>query len=231
LGYKNAWSAYNYYFWIPLFIPFFACFLGALTYDIFIYTGDSPINNGDWSLINFRKGVNKMFRREKIRDHRSDEENLGVKQDQETIASDAITEHGECKPSRPSLQGIDSERTCQERYSDAHEANCEMEFDPNANITNARKGGYHGEAWEDTEEGEKAGRKPSEQSLGCHRNDHDEQAREAGQPANDAEQRRKDADRELQGKKGKGTGYDDHCDAAETCNDGSEEVDKHGNEA
>ncbi|RYP66895.1 hypothetical protein DL771_007552 [Monosporascus sp. 5C6A] len=44
LGYKGAWSAFNYYSWIPIVVPFIATISGAAMYDLFIYTGESPIN-------------------------------------------------------------------------------------------------------------------------------------------------------------------------------------------
>ncbi|KAG8169267.1 hypothetical protein KVR01_000012 [Diaporthe batatas] len=132
LGYKNAWSAYNYYFWIPFFIPFIACFLGALTYDIFIYTGDSPINNGEWSPGKVHKRLRRTFRRD-FRGHQSDEENLNARQNQGIAASTPMVENEERHPSRPNLQGIHSVKSHQETEAN-HE---DMENDPNS--------------WEDTE--------------------------------------------------------------------------------
>ncbi|KAH8597372.1 aquaglyceroporin like protein [Bisporella sp. PMI_857] len=45
LGYGHeVWSAGNYYFWIPMVAPFFGCLFGGWIYDVFIFTGDSPIN-------------------------------------------------------------------------------------------------------------------------------------------------------------------------------------------
>lgn len=45
VGYGNdVWTADNYYFWIPLVAPLCGCFFGGALYDIFIYTGESPIN-------------------------------------------------------------------------------------------------------------------------------------------------------------------------------------------
>lgn len=45
LGYGHeVWSAGNYYFWIPMVAPFFGCTFGGFLYDVFIYTGESPIN-------------------------------------------------------------------------------------------------------------------------------------------------------------------------------------------
>ncbi|KAH8687576.1 aquaporin-like protein [Tricladium varicosporioides] len=45
LGYgHNVWAAGNYYFWVPMVAPFFGCLFGGWLYDVFIFTGDSPIN-------------------------------------------------------------------------------------------------------------------------------------------------------------------------------------------
>ncbi|QSZ36557.1 hypothetical protein DSL72_006437 [Monilinia vaccinii-corymbosi] len=45
LGYgQEVWSAGNYYFWVPMVSPFFGCLFGAWLYDVFIFTGESPIN-------------------------------------------------------------------------------------------------------------------------------------------------------------------------------------------
>ncbi|KAI0847451.1 aquaporin-like protein [Daldinia vernicosa] len=45
LGYDGAWSAFDVYSWIPVVVPFIATISGAIAYDLFIYTGDSPINS------------------------------------------------------------------------------------------------------------------------------------------------------------------------------------------
>ncbi|KAF2092171.1 aquaporin [Saccharata proteae CBS 121410] len=48
LGYGDeVFSAYGYYFWIPMVSPFCGCAFGGALYDIFIYTGESPINT-EW---------------------------------------------------------------------------------------------------------------------------------------------------------------------------------------
>ncbi|CAN9104896.1 unnamed protein product [Alternaria alternata] len=46
VGYGHeVWSAGGYYFWIPMVAPFLGCAFGGFLYDIFIYTGPSPINS------------------------------------------------------------------------------------------------------------------------------------------------------------------------------------------
>ncbi|EEP78744.1 conserved hypothetical protein [Uncinocarpus reesii 1704] len=45
LGYgREVWSAGNWYFWVPIVAPFLGCVFGGFLYDVFLYTGDSPIN-------------------------------------------------------------------------------------------------------------------------------------------------------------------------------------------
>lgn len=45
LGYgHDVWAAGDYYFWVPMIAPFFGTTFGAFLYDLFIYTGESPIN-------------------------------------------------------------------------------------------------------------------------------------------------------------------------------------------
>jgi len=45
LGYgTNVWKAGNHYFWVPMVAPFFGCLFGGWLYDMFLFTGESPIN-------------------------------------------------------------------------------------------------------------------------------------------------------------------------------------------
>ncbi|PGH10586.1 hypothetical protein AJ79_05409 [Helicocarpus griseus UAMH5409] len=45
VGYGHeVWSAGGYYFWVPMFAPFVGCTLGGFLYDVFLYTGTSPVN-------------------------------------------------------------------------------------------------------------------------------------------------------------------------------------------
>ncbi len=45
VGYGNeVWSAGGYYFWIPMVAPFAGCLFGGFLYDVFLFTGESPIN-------------------------------------------------------------------------------------------------------------------------------------------------------------------------------------------
>ena len=45
LGYGHeVWSAGGYYFWIPMVAPFLGCMFGGILYDLFIYTGPTPLN-------------------------------------------------------------------------------------------------------------------------------------------------------------------------------------------
>lgn len=42
---REVFSAGGYYFWIPIVAPFCGCVAGGGLYDLFIYTGESPINS------------------------------------------------------------------------------------------------------------------------------------------------------------------------------------------
>lgn len=45
VGYGHeVWSAGGYYFWIPMVAPFLGTLFGGFLYDVFIFTGPSPIN-------------------------------------------------------------------------------------------------------------------------------------------------------------------------------------------
>ncbi|KAA6413728.1 MAG: aquaporin [Lasallia pustulata] len=45
VGYGHeVWSAGGYYFWIPMVAPFGGCAFGGFLYDLFLYTGESPVN-------------------------------------------------------------------------------------------------------------------------------------------------------------------------------------------
>ena len=61
VGYGHeVWSAGGYYFWIPLVAPFCGCIFGGFLYDVFIYTGPSPINTpwfGPGDLIHPKRAI------------------------------------------------------------------------------------------------------------------------------------------------------------------------------
>jgi len=45
IGYgPNVWKAGGYYFWVPMVAPFCGCTFGGWLYDMFLFTGESPIN-------------------------------------------------------------------------------------------------------------------------------------------------------------------------------------------
>ncbi|KAL9111125.1 MAG: hypothetical protein Q9227_004388 [Pyrenula ochraceoflavens] len=45
VGYGHeVWSAGNYYFWIPMVAPFIGGTFGGFLYDVFVFTGKSPVN-------------------------------------------------------------------------------------------------------------------------------------------------------------------------------------------
>ncbi|KAK7716278.1 glycerol channel [Diaporthe eres] len=231
LGYKDAWSAYDYYFWIPVFVPFFACFFGALTYDIFIYTGDSPINNGAWSFSNLRKGAMGMWDNTLVkfgrapRRHQLDEESQGARQGQDVPISTSNAEKEGRKSSSSSLQDNDPRRSGKDERDGANQGNENTGSESRQNIKNIRKDGYHGEAWEQTERTPESRQGQESES---HRKDHDDKDQETQQCSDDTETQRKGHDQELEHKKDKETGYDDPARGAEE-NDTGEKTDDNGN--
>lgn len=215
---------------IPVFIPFFACFFGALTYDVFIYTGDSPLNNGSWSLSNFRKAVTSMWDNILVRLGRgprmdqSDEESRGAKQGQETPTSKFLAHKERRKSSSSSPQGNDSRESGKHEEEGPNEPNENTGSESNHKLKNTRKAGYHGEAWEKT-----ASESRHSQKTGDKRKGHEERNQKMRQPANNTETQERQADQSFGGKEGKETGYDDP-DPDRTENDVGEEVDGHGDE-
>jgi aquaglyceroporin related protein len=62
LGYgSEVWSAGEYYFWIPMVAPFFGTLFGAFLYDVFIFTGESPINTPYMGLTRFLHPSRKVW--------------------------------------------------------------------------------------------------------------------------------------------------------------------------
>ncbi|ESZ94779.1 aquaglyceroporin like protein [Sclerotinia borealis F-4128] len=67
LGYGHeVWSAGNYYFWVPMVAPFFGCLFGGWLYDVFIFTGESPINTPWMGLKRLIPGALKSKRVESL---------------------------------------------------------------------------------------------------------------------------------------------------------------------
>lgn len=61
VGYgPKVWAAGHYYFWVPIVAPFIGCTFGGFLYDVFIYTGPSPINT-PWM------GLKRLLRPDKAR--------------------------------------------------------------------------------------------------------------------------------------------------------------------
>jgi aquaglyceroporin related protein, other eukaryote len=62
VGYgPKVWTAGKYYFWVPVVAPFIGCTFGGFLYDVFIYTGPSPINT-PWM------GLKRFMRPDKARE-------------------------------------------------------------------------------------------------------------------------------------------------------------------
>jgi len=51
---SGVWTAGGYYFWIPMVVPFLGCLTGGTLYDLFIYTGPSPLNAHKFGLAGWR---------------------------------------------------------------------------------------------------------------------------------------------------------------------------------
>lgn len=68
VGYgPEVWSAGGYYFWIPMVAPFLGCAFGGFLYDLFIYTGPSPVNTPWLGLKHMIPSYARQARREHIR--------------------------------------------------------------------------------------------------------------------------------------------------------------------
>lgn len=62
LGYGHeVWSAGNYYFWVPMIAPFFGCTFGGWLYDMFMWTGESPVNTEAAGLARLVKPSRKVW--------------------------------------------------------------------------------------------------------------------------------------------------------------------------
>lgn len=73
VGYgPEVWSAGGYYFWIPMVAPFLGCAFGGFLYDLFIYTGPSPVNTPWMGLKHLSPSYARQVRREHIRREKED---------------------------------------------------------------------------------------------------------------------------------------------------------------
>ncbi|KAK5943253.1 glycerol channel [Knufia obscura] len=62
IGYGHeVWSAGGYYFWVPMVAPFFGCAFGAWLYDVFLFTGESPINTPGMGLKRFTQPKKQVW--------------------------------------------------------------------------------------------------------------------------------------------------------------------------
>ncbi|KAG7138627.1 Aquaporin-3 like protein [Verticillium longisporum] len=54
LGYgTEVWTSGHHYFWVPIVAPACDCLFGGFLYDIFIFTGESPINEPMFGLVKY----------------------------------------------------------------------------------------------------------------------------------------------------------------------------------
>ncbi|KAH7135934.1 aquaporin-like protein [Dendryphion nanum] len=76
VGYPSeVWSAGGYYFWIPMVAPFLGCAFGGFLYDMFIYTGTSPVNT-PW--LGLKQILRPRYAVEARKKHRRREREEGV---------------------------------------------------------------------------------------------------------------------------------------------------------
>lgn len=76
VGYPSeVWSAGGYYFWIPMVAPFLGCAFGGFLYDMFIYTGMSPVNT-PW--LGLKQILRPRYAVEARKEHRRREREEGV---------------------------------------------------------------------------------------------------------------------------------------------------------
>jgi len=62
IGYGHeVWAAGGYYFWVPMVAPFFGCSFGAWLYDVFLFTGESPINTPAMGLKRFTQPKKEVW--------------------------------------------------------------------------------------------------------------------------------------------------------------------------
>ncbi|KAK3938562.1 aquaporin-like protein [Diplogelasinospora grovesii] len=67
LGYGNGvWNAGPYYFWVPMVAPFFGCLFGGFLYDVFLYTGESPINKPFMGVTRPKEAWRNAAQKEKV---------------------------------------------------------------------------------------------------------------------------------------------------------------------
>ena len=47
---------------VPMVAPFFGCTFGGFLYDVFLFTGESPINTPYWGLYRFIPSLREKYR-------------------------------------------------------------------------------------------------------------------------------------------------------------------------
>ncbi|KAI1003917.1 hypothetical protein K3495_g4294 [Podosphaera aphanis] len=63
VGYGDqVWTSGGHYFWVPMIAPMFGCVFGGWLYDVFLYTGESPINT-PWM------GLKRLIRPTRVNDN------------------------------------------------------------------------------------------------------------------------------------------------------------------
>jgi aquaglyceroporin related protein len=76
VGYgPQVWSAGGYYFWVPMVAPFLGCAFGGFLYDLFIYTGPSPVNT-PW--LGLKQVLRPKYARRARKEHKRREKEEGI---------------------------------------------------------------------------------------------------------------------------------------------------------
>ncbi|KAL1640900.1 glycerol channel [Diplodia intermedia] len=74
VGYpREVWTTGNYYFWVPLLMPFVGAVAGSFFYDALVFTGPSPVNS-PWLGMKrfFDRDIQKQNSRERVEARRND---------------------------------------------------------------------------------------------------------------------------------------------------------------
>ncbi|KAF2142690.1 uncharacterized protein K452DRAFT_226814 [Aplosporella prunicola CBS 121167] len=74
----EVWKSSGYYFWIPMIIPFIGTIFGAFLYDLFIFTGPSPLNTPWLGLKRLGRRDIMARNKQERRDQRNDESTTEV---------------------------------------------------------------------------------------------------------------------------------------------------------
>lgn len=117
VGYPNeTWTTGNYFFWVPTFVPFIACIFGAWMYDVFIYTGPSPVNTPYLGLGQLWWNIRGKLRKKDKDEEEGPDEDV-KKEEYEQEDGDA----GKPKRNEDEEPETDRERECEAKVAESKE--------------------------------------------------------------------------------------------------------------